>query len=33
VNDADYDSWKKCVQSGKDDCIDVPEGGKAKQSS
>src|SRR3984893_621256 len=33
VNDADYDIWKKCVQSGKDDCIDVPEGGKAKQSS
>jgi len=33
VNDGDYDDWKKCVQSGKDDCIDVPEGGKAKQSS
>jgi len=33
VNDKDYDDWKKCVQSGKDDCIDVPQGGKAKQSS
>jgi cytochrome c oxidase subunit 2 len=33
VNDRDYDDWKKCVQSGKDDCIDVPQGGKAKQSS
>jgi cytochrome c oxidase subunit 2 len=33
VNDQDYDDWKKCVQSGKDDCIDAPEGGKAKQSS
>jgi cytochrome c oxidase subunit 2 len=33
VNDKDYDDWKKCVQSGKDDCIDVPAGGKAKQSS
>jgi len=33
VNDRDYDDWKKCVQSDKDDCIDVPQGGKAKQSS
>jgi cytochrome c oxidase subunit 2 len=34
VNDRDYDDWKKCVQSGKDDCIDVPQkGSKAKQSS
>ncbi len=33
VSDQDYDAWKKCVQSGKDDCIDVPDGGKAKQSS
>jgi len=33
VNDRDSDDWKKCVQSGKDDCIDVPQGGKAKQSS
>jgi len=33
VNDEDYDDWKKCVQSGKDDCIDVPQGSKAKQSS
>jgi len=33
VNDRDYDDLKKCVQSGKDDCIDVPQGGKAKQSS
>jgi cytochrome c oxidase subunit 2 len=33
VNDQDYDDWKKCVQSGKDDCIDVPQGNKAKQSS
>ena len=32
VSDQDYDDWKKCVQSGKDDCIDVPSG-KAKQSS
>jgi cytochrome c oxidase subunit II len=32
VNDKDYDDWKKCVQGGKDDCIDVPPGGKAKQS-
>jgi cytochrome c oxidase subunit 2 len=33
VNDKDYDDWKKCAQSGKDDCIDVPQGSKAKQSS
>jgi cytochrome c oxidase subunit 2 len=33
VNDKDYDDWKKCIQSGKDDCIDVPQGGKAKASS
>jgi cytochrome c oxidase subunit II len=33
VNDKDYDDWKKCIQSGKDDCIDVPQGSKAKQSS
>jgi cytochrome c oxidase subunit 2 len=33
VNDRDYDDWKKCVQSGKDDCIDAPPGKKAKQSS
>jgi cytochrome c oxidase subunit II len=33
VNDQDYDDWKKCVQAGKDDCIDVPQGNKAKQSS
>ncbi len=31
VNDKDYADWKKCIQSGKDDCIDVPS--KAKQSS
>jgi cytochrome c oxidase subunit 2 len=24
VNDQDYDDWKKCVQSNKDDCIDQP---------
>jgi cytochrome c oxidase subunit 2 len=34
VSDQDYDNWKKCVQAGKDDCIDVPEGTKTgKQSS
>jgi heme/copper-type cytochrome/quinol oxidase subunit 2 len=33
VSDQDYDNWKKCVQAGKDDCIDVPEGNKTKQSS
>jgi cytochrome c oxidase subunit 2 len=33
VNDKDYNDWKKCVQSGKEDCIDVPQGSKAKQSS
>ena len=33
VNDQDYDNWKKCVQAGKDDCIDQPEGTKTKQSS
>ena len=33
VSDQDYDDWKKCVQAGKDDCIDQPPGGKAKQSS
>ncbi len=34
VTDKEYDDWKKCVQSGKDDCIDVPQGGnKAKASS
>ncbi|HLJ00311.1 MAG TPA: cytochrome c oxidase subunit II [Bradyrhizobium sp.] len=33
VNDKDYADWKKCVQAGKDNCIDVPEGNKAKQSS
>jgi cytochrome c oxidase subunit II len=33
VSDKDYDDWKKCIQSGKDDCIDVPQGSKAKQSS
>jgi cytochrome c oxidase subunit 2 len=33
VNDQDYDNWKKCVQAGKDDCIDVPEGTKANKSS
>jgi len=32
VNDKDYAGWKKCVQDGRDDCIDVPEGTK-KQSS
>jgi len=33
VNDQDYDDWKKCVLASKDDCIDQPPGGKAKQSS
>ncbi len=33
VNDQVYNDWKKCVQSNKDDCIDQPQGGKAKQSS
>src|SRR5579871_156188 len=33
VNDQDYADWKKCVQAGKDGCIDVPEGTKTKQSS
>jgi cytochrome c oxidase subunit II len=32
VNDKEYDGWKKCVQANKDDCIDQPQGGKAKQS-
>jgi cytochrome c oxidase subunit 2 len=33
VNDQDYDNWKKCVQASKDDCIDQPQGDKAKQSA
>jgi cytochrome c oxidase subunit 2 len=33
VNDRDYDDWKKCVLASKDNCIDVPQGSKAKQSS
>jgi cytochrome c oxidase subunit 2 len=33
VSDQEYDDWKKCVQASKDDCIDQPPGGKAKQSS
>jgi cytochrome c oxidase subunit 2 len=33
VSDQDYADWKKCIQSGKDNCIDVPQGSKAKQSS
>jgi cytochrome c oxidase subunit 2 len=33
VNDKDYADWKKCVQDGREDCIDVPEGTKTKQSS
>jgi cytochrome c oxidase subunit II len=33
VNDQDYDDWKKCVQSNKDDCIDQPQGSKTKQSA
>jgi cytochrome c oxidase subunit 2 len=33
VSDGDYADWKKCVQAGKDSCIDEPSGGKAKQSS
>ncbi len=33
VNDRDYENWKKCVQSNKDDCIDQPQGSKAKQSA
>jgi cytochrome c oxidase subunit II len=33
VSDQDYDDWKKCVLASKDDCIDQPPGGKAKQSS
>ena len=32
VSDQEYDDWKKCVQGGKDDCIDAPKG-KGKQSS
>jgi len=33
VNDQDYDDWKKCVLASKDNCIDLPQGRKAKQSS
>jgi cytochrome c oxidase subunit 2 len=33
VSDKEYDDWKKCVQASRDDCIDQPPGGKAKQSS
>jgi len=33
VSDQDYADWKKCVQGGKDNCIDIPEGTKTKQSS
>ena len=33
VSDQDYANWKKCVQGGKDNCIDLPEGTKTKQSS
>jgi cytochrome c oxidase subunit II len=33
VNDQDYDDWKKCVLASKDNCIDLPQGSKAKQSS
>jgi cytochrome c oxidase subunit II len=33
VNDRDYDDWKKCVLASKDNCIDLPQGRKAKQSS
>jgi cytochrome c oxidase subunit II len=32
VSDQEYDDWKKCVQSNKDDCIDQPQGTKVKQS-
>jgi cytochrome c oxidase subunit II len=33
VNDQDYGDWKKCVLASKDNCIDLPQGSKAKQSS
>jgi cytochrome c oxidase subunit 2 len=33
VNDQDYADWKKCVQAGQDNCIDLPAGTKTKQSS
>jgi len=33
VSDQEYDDWKKCVQAGKDDCIDQPPGTKVKQSA
>src|SRR5271169_145963 len=33
VNDQEYSDWKKCVQASRDDCIDQPQGGKAKQSA
>jgi cytochrome c oxidase subunit 2 len=32
VSDKEYDDWKKCVQGGKDDCIDVPKA-KGKKTS
>jgi cytochrome c oxidase subunit 2 len=32
VTDQEYDDWKKCVQGGKDDCIDVPKA-KGKKTS
>jgi cytochrome c oxidase subunit 2 len=32
VTDKEYDDWKKCVQGGKDDCIDVPKA-KGKKTS
>ena len=32
VTDKEYDDWKKCVQGGKGDCIDVPKA-KGKKTS
>jgi cytochrome c oxidase subunit 2 len=32
VSDKEYDDWKKCVQGGKDDCIEVPKA-KGKKTS
>ncbi len=32
VTDQEYDDWKKCVQGGKSDCIDVPKA-KGKKTS
>jgi hypothetical protein len=32
VTDKEYDDWKKCVQGGGSDCIDVPKA-KGKKTS